>query len=517
MTVHLVPASTRPAAGSVPVHAVDRASFAATLAQQPAASARWLQSLGFVGAPDTHAVLPAADGSVLAVWAGVAEANHPWALAALPKSLPAGHYHLAVSQASDASPANGLYVDPYAAALSWDLGGYSFDLYKPARRPPAQLSLPSSLATRRALVLATAIASTRDLVNTPAEHMGPADLAQAVQLVARQHGARFKQTVGDKLLSAGFPAIHAVGRAADAASGRAPRLIELNWGQPQHPLITLVGKGVCFDSGGLNIKGADGMRQMKKDMGGAANALGLAQMIMALQLPVRLQLLIPAVENAISGNAYRPGDVFKTRKGIHIEIGNTDAEGRVILSDALAYGAESQPELMIDMATLTGAARVALGAQLPALFCRSMAQARSLVDLGLALHDPLWHMPLWAPYHAGIESDLADIVNTGPSPLAGATNAALFLEDFVPAACDWLHIDLFAWNSGNRPGRPAGGEAQTLRTLLAYLEQRFGGAAAVEDKANVKTGVKTKAKPASKVAKKLTVKAATKPSRKASA
>ena len=286
---------------------------------------------------------------------------------------------------------------------------------------------------------------------------------------------RSKQTVGDALLKAGFPAIHAVGRAADAASGRAPRLIELNWGSPKHPRITLVGKGVCFDSGGLDIKGADGMRLMKKDMGGAANALGLAQMIMALRLPVRLQLLIPAVENAIAGNAYRPGDVFKTRKGLHIEIGNTDAEGRVILCDALAYGAEGKPALIIDMATLTGAARVALGAQLPALFCRSITQARELVDLGMAQLDPLWHMPLWAPYHGGIESDIADIVNTGRSTHAGAINAALFLEDFVPADQEWLHIDLFAWNDGARPGRPPGGEAQTLRTLLAYLQQRFGG------------------------------------------
>jgi leucyl aminopeptidase len=359
-------------------------------------------------------------------------------------------------------------MDAGAAALSWDLGSYCFDLYKAPRRAPATLALAPSAAARRGLLMAAAIASTRDLVNTPAEHMGPAQLAQAVQMVAAQHGAKFKQTVGDKLLKAGFPAVHAVGRAASTAC--APRLIELNWGQAGHPLVTLVGKGVCFDSGGLDIKSADGMRLMKKDMGGAANALGLAQMIMAL----RLQLLIPAVENAIAGHAFRPGDVFKTRKGLHIEIGNTDAEGRVILCDALAYGAEHQPALMIDLATLTGAARVALGPQLPALFCRDMAVARALVDQGLALHDPLWHLPLWAPYHASIESDIADIVNTGSSPMAGAVTAALFLDDFVPAGQDWLHIDLYAWNQGHRPGRPAGGEAQTLRTLLAYLEQRFG-------------------------------------------
>ncbi len=459
MTVQL----KAPSRTAVPVFAVDRTGFAAAVQTLEPAAQRWLQTVGFRGAPDSHALLPAADGSLQAVWAGVHDSAHPYALAALPKALPAGRYRL-----GDA----GLAMNAEAAALSWALGSYCFDLYKPAPREPAQLMLPATSQASRGLLLAEAIASTRDLVNTPAEHMGPAELAEAVRLVARQHGARFKQTVGDALLKAGFPAIHAVGRAAT----RAPRLIELNWGSPKHPLITLVGKGVCFDSGGLNIKGADGMRLMKKDMGGAANALGLAQMIMALQLPLRLQLLIPAVENAIAGNAFRQGDVFKTRKGLHIEIGNTDAEGRVILCDALAYGAEGKPELMIDLATLTGAARVALGAQLPALFCRRMDLARELVDRGLALHDPLWHLPLWRDYHPGIESDIADLVNTGRGPQAGAINAALFLDDFVPADQDWLHIDLYAWNDAARPGRPAGGEAQTLRTLLAYLQQRYGTA-----------------------------------------
>ena len=451
--------------GSTPLHATDRASFAAHVAALEPAAQRWLHSVGFTGAPDTHALLPAADGGITAVWVGVHGAGHPWALAAFPKTLPPGAYHLA-----DPDGPAGLALDAAAAALSWELGSYTFDLYAPARREPAQLHLPSNAATQRALIVAAAIASTRDLVNTPAEHLGPAQLADAVKLVAKQHGATFKQTVGDKLLK-GFPAIHAVGRAASAE--REPRLIELNWGNPKHPKISLVGKGVCFDSGGLNIKGADGMRWMKKDMGGAANALGLAQMIMALKLPVRLQLLIPAVENAIAGNAFRPGDVFKTRKGLHIEIGNTDAEGRVILCDALAYASEGEPVLLIDMATLTGAARVALGAQLPALFCRRTDLARDLVDRSMDLHDPMWHMPLWRGYHGGIESDIADIVNTGKSALAGAINAAIFLEDFVPAAQDWLHIDLFAWNNENRPGRPVGGEAQTLRTLLAYLEARY--------------------------------------------
>ena len=459
MTVQLKKAAP---AGAIAITVVDRAAFQALAPKLPAPTRHWLATLGFSGAPDTHALVPGPDGKLGRVFAGVAQANAPFALSTLPQALPEGLYVLAD---------DGLTLDAEAAALSWDIGSYQFDLYKPRRRAPATLVLTDSPAAQRGLALATAMSATRDLVNTPAEHMGPEELARAAQLVAKQHGAKFSQIVGDALLKKKFPAIHAVGR----ASTRAPRLIELNWGNPKHPLLAIVGKGVCFDSGGLDIKGPEGMRQMKKDMGGAANALGLATLIMALKLPVRLQLLIPAVENAIAGNAYRPGDVIPTRKGLHIEIGNTDAEGRVILSDALAYASEGKPELIIDLATLTGAARVALGAQLPALFSKHHDTARDLVDLGMKLDDPLWHMPLWAPYQAGIESTIGDIVNTGKSALAGAINAALFLEYFVPEHQDWLHIDLFAWNDTPRPGRPVGGEAQTIRTLLAYLEQRFAG------------------------------------------
>lgn len=462
MTVHL----RKPAAGSVSVFVTESARFDKATQALPANQRQWLSTLGFRGAPDTHALLPGDDGRLQAVWAGVSTVSHPYALALLPRALPAGRYHLAE---------DGLALDPHAAALSWQLGSYQFDRYKPRARPPAQLHLAASGGARRGLLEAAGITLARDLVNTPAEHMGPAELAAAVQAVAQAHGARFRQTVGDALLAKGFPAVHAVGRAA--AAGREPRLIELEWGRPRDPRLTLVGKGVCFDSGGLDIKPADGMRWMKKDMGGAANALALAQMIMASGLRVRLQLLIPAVENAIAGNAYRPGDVIRTRKGLHIEIGNTDAEGRVILCDALAYGAESSPALMVDLATLTGAARVALGPQLPALFCRDMAMARQLVDLGLACHDPLWQLPLWRDYHGGIESDIADIVNSGRGPSGGAISAALFLEDFVPAELPWLHVDLFAWNDSARPGRPVGGEAQSVRTLLAWLMQRFAATA----------------------------------------
>jgi len=460
MTVKL---KKTPPAKATPITVVDRTAFEALASSLPAATRAWLATVGFVGAADTHALVPAADGRLAQVFAGVAHAAHPFALSALPLALPAGEYRL---------DAAGLALLPEAAAMSWELGGYRFDLYKPAKREPATLWLPSGPDAERGLALATAIAATRDLVNTPAEHMGPAELAAAAKALAQQYDAKFAEIVGDALLKKNFPSIHAVGR----ASTRSPRLIEVTWGNPKHPTLSLVGKGVCFDTGGLNIKPGDSMRQMKKDMGGAANALALAGLIMAFKLPVRLQLLIPAVENSISGNAYRPGDVIKTRKGLHIEIGNTDAEGRVILCDALAYAAEGKPDLVIDLATLTGAARVALGAQLPALFAKHMDTARDLVDLGLKLDDPLWHMPLWAPYHAGIESTLGDIVNTGKSPLAGAINAALFLEDFLPAQQDWLHVDLFAWNDAPRPGRPVGGEAQTIRTLLAYLEQRYAAA-----------------------------------------
>lgn len=456
MTVQL---KTNTAAIAITV--VDRSAFTTLAATLPTPTRHWLSALGFVGAPDSFALVPGPDGKLGQVFAGIHHVADPFALAALPQALPEGRYRLATNE--------GLTLQAEAAALSWELGAYQFDLYKPRRRAPAELCLAPSADAQRGLAFATAMAATRDLVNTPAEHMGPEELAQAAQLIAKQHGAKFKQIVGDDLLKQNFPAIHAVGR----ASTRAPRLIELNWGAADAPLLCIVGKGVCFDTGGLDIKGADGMRQMKKDMGGAANALGLAALVMAFKLPVRLQVLIPAVENSIAGNAYRPGDVIKTRKGLHIEIGNTDAEGRVVLSDALAYASEGNPELIIDLATLTGAARVALGAQLPALFSKHFDSARDLVDLGLKLEDPMWHMPLWAPYKDGIESSIGDIVNTGRNALGGAINAALFLEYFVAENQDWLHIDLFAWNDVARPGRPVGGEAQTIRTLLAYLEQRF--------------------------------------------
>jgi leucyl aminopeptidase len=460
MSLELISGKKKPSKTTLPIHVVTRASLAAQMPDLDAARQRWFKAVGFDGSPDTHTLVAAADGSLAEVWAGVAAPDDLYGLSTLPKRLPPGDYVLGSA---------GLRVADEAAAFAWELGSYAFDLYKSPARATARLLLPSSSGAARGSLIASVVMAVRDLVNTPAEHMGPAELSGVVRLLAKEHGATFREVVGDALLKANLPAIHAVGRAAS----RPPRLIELNWGDPQHPLLVLVGKGVCFDSGGLDIKGADGMRWMKKDMGGAANAIGLASLVMALNLPVRLKLLIPAVENAIAGNAYRPGDVIKTRAGIHIEIGNTDAEGRVILCDALAMAVEARPDLIIDLATLTGAARVALGPQLPALFCRDMAMARELVDGGLALNDPLWHMPLWAPYHGGIESDIADIVNTGKGGMAGAITAALFLADFVPENVPWLHLDLFAWNDAPRPGRPVGGEAQAVRALLGWLERHY--------------------------------------------
>ncbi|WP_374437977.1 M17 family metallopeptidase [Inhella sp.] len=460
MSVTLVKTKKLPA--STPIFCTSPSSWDADSKLLSPAQRAWAKAVGFAGKVDTHTLIADEKGGIALVLAGVRGADDPYALAALPQALPLGRYRLAEE---------GLALDPQAAALSWSLGDYVFDAYKARGRAGAELLLADGPEAQRGLAVATAMCATRDLVNTPAEDMGPAHLANAVKLVGKPHGAKVKEIVGDALLKQNFPAIHAVGRAA--AADRAPRLIELTWGNPKHPRLSLVGKGVCFDSGGLDIKPADGMRLMKKDMGGAANALGLAALVMALKLPVHLQLLIPAVENAISGNAFRPGDVFRTRKGLTIEIGNTDAEGRVVLCDAMAYACEAKPDLLIDMATLTGAARVALGPELPALFTRDMALGRELVDLGLQERDPLWHMPLWQPYQALIETPMADVSNSGSSPMAGAVTAALFLDRFVPAEQAWLHLDLFAWTNLSRPGRPVGGEAQTIRTLIHYLERRY--------------------------------------------
>ncbi|WP_031339361.1 leucyl aminopeptidase family protein, partial [Xanthomonas maliensis] len=351
--------------------------------------------------------------------------------------------------------------------LGWALGAYRFARYRKIPRAPAELAASPSAETQ---ALITACLQVRDWVNTPTEDMGPQQLEDAARALAQQHGAQLESIVGADLLAQNFPTIHAVGR----ASHRPPRLIALRWGQADHPHLVLVGKGVCFDTGGLDLKPADGMRNMKKDMGGAAHALALAGLLMARQLPVRLTLLIPAVENAVGPDAFRPGEVITTRAGVSVEIDNTDAEGRLILCDALSYASEQRPDLILDFATLTGAARIALGPDLPALFANDDALAQAWLDAGERSRDPVWRMPLWRPYLRYLNSHVADLANAG-SRMAGAVTAALYLERFVAPGLRWAHLDVYAWNDSDRPGRPAGGEALALRSAYAMLVQRYGG------------------------------------------
>jgi leucyl aminopeptidase len=385
-----------------------------------------------------------------------------WDFAGLRGRLPAGAWRL---------EPHGGEIDLGQAALGWALSSYRFERYKKRDAKNVCLVVADDPATRRATAIAEAIRLARDLINTPALDLGPAELAEATERVAARFGADFDTIVGEDLRTRNFPAIWTVGQ----ASPRAPRLIDLRWGDPTAPQVTLVGKGVCFDTGGLDLKTAGNMALMKKDMGGAAVTLGLAHAIMALDVPVRLRLLIGAVENSVSGSSYRPGDVLKTRKGLSVEIGNTDAEGRVVLCDLLAEADAEAPALMIDCATLTGAARVALGPDLPALFSPDDALAETLLAAGRRVSDPLWRLPLHAPYREMIDSPVADINNAGSGRFAGAITAALFLERFVEKTRSWAHLDLFAWNQSDRPGRPKGGEATALRALLAAIEGGVGG------------------------------------------
>ena len=392
---------------------------------------------------------------------GAPDTMGPWDLASVAARLPGGTYRLATGE-------------PGLAALGWLLAHYQFDRYRPKADPvPERVLLTSAPATIAETVrLAQATALVRDMVNTPAADMGPAMIEAQVAAVAASHKAVLKVTKGDAL-ETGYPMIHAVGRAADKS--HAPRLIELEWGKADHPRVAIIGKGVSFDSGGLDIKPASGMRSMKKDMGGAAHALALAQLVMLAGLPVRLHMLIPAVENAISGNAFRPGDILTSRSGLTVEIDNTDAEGRLVLGDALTKAGEDGAALIIDFATLTGAARVALGPDLPAMFANDDGLAAELTSAGDAVQDPLWRMPLWARYDEMLKSDIADIVNSPEGGMAGAVTAALFLQRFVSTGTQWAHFDTFAWRSSSTPGRPKGGEALGLRASWDMLKARFGG------------------------------------------
>jgi len=443
-------------AAATPILATDTARLPKLMQKLTAAQRRWVEASDFEGREHTHCAVPGSKGEVEFVLTGVRDGGDPWALAHLPLNLAPGRYSLGKGPVS---------LDEDMAAFGWALGSYQYTRYKKPRRKPAHLQLGAAAKVTQALGLAQAVKLVRDLVNTPAEDMGPAELADIVREQAELFGAEFDEWVGEELLAQNFPAIHAVGRAA----AREPRLLELNWGNPKHPRLAIVGKGVCFDTGGLDIKGAEGMRLMKKDMGGAAHAIALARLVMERKLPYRLQLLVPAVENAIDGNAYRPGDVVRTRRGHTVEIGNTDAEGRVVLCDALAYAVEDKPKVLIDFATLTGAARVALGPELPALFVNDEKLAAKLLAAAEAVDDPVWRLPLWRNYRRLFSSDIADFNNSGRGGFAGAIVGALFLDWFVPEGTPWAHFDTYAWNDVSRPGRPLGGDAMGLRAALAAL------------------------------------------------
>lgn len=428
---------------------------------QPAGA--FAEAQGFEARPGQHLLLPDAAGGLACVMLGVDAASvrrrDPFAPGRLVTSLPAGDYRL-VGEIGDAG----------LAALAWLLGAYRFERYRKPKPAAARLVLPEGVDGAELGNLAEATALARDLINTPANDLGPAEIEAAIRTLAAAYGAEVESTVGDALLTGNFPLIHAVGR----ASPRAPRLIELHWGAPGDPKLTLVGKGVAFDTGGLNLKTDAAMLLMKKDMGGAAAAIAAARMIMQAKLKVRLRLLVPAVENAVSGGSFRPGDILPSRKGLAVEIGNTDAEGRLILADALALADEEAPELLLDFATLTGAARVALGPELPPFYSHDEGLAAEIARLGMAVNDPVWRMPLWPPYDAMLDSKVADLNHVSGGAFAGSVTAALFLNRFVERAQSYAHFDIYAWNPSTRPGRPEGGECQAARLTYALAKQLYG-------------------------------------------
>jgi len=443
------------------IHLVDAKGYDDWLKVQPPRHRTAIDAQKLKPTAYASAILPgdkAEDWSVVGIVSDVAKLSS-WCLARLAETLPEGSYRLAEGE-------------PGPAMLGWLSAQYRFERYrKDDTVTGPRILLTSEVARIEETVrLAAATALVRDMVNTAAADMGPAELQHAVELLAKAHGATVTVTKGHDL-ETGFPMVHAVGRAADKS--HAPRMIELEWGNPAHPRVAIVGKGVCFDSGGLDIKPSAGMRLMKKDMGGAAHALALAGLVIEQRLPVRLHLLIPAVENAISGNAFRPGDVLRSRKGLSVEVTNTDAEGRLILGDALAKASEGEPELIVDFATLTGAARVALGPDLPALFANDDALADALLAAGTAEDDPLWRLPLWPGYAEMLKSDIADLNNAPDGGFAGSVTAAMFLEKFVPKTTPWAHFDTFAWRPAAKPGRPKGGEALGLRAAWTMLKGRY--------------------------------------------
>lgn len=448
-TIHLIP--------------VESDGLASWLKRRPDRDRRWIETHDYEAKGGAVLILPHAGGVPMEALIGVISTDRGdiWSWGAAADRLPKGQYALPENMGAEAA---------HAAALGWALGSYRFTRYKRKPVEPSKLVLPPSIDRADVEATAKAIYLTRDLINTPAEDMGPGELADAARVLGRRHKAKCRVVLGDDLLKDNYPMIHAVGR----ASSRAPRLIDLTWGRAKDPKLTLVGKGVCFDSGGLDLKPSNGMLLMKKDMGGAANVLGLAAMIMAARVRVRLRVLIPAVENSVSGNAFRPMDILRSRKGISVEIGNTDAEGRLVLADALTAATEDKPDMILDFATLTGAARVAVGTEISAFFANDSGLSTALAECAEAVDDPIWPLPLHKPYRRLLDSKTADINNVGGG-FAGAITAALFLQEFVPDKVAWAHFDIMAWNSSNRPGHPEGGEAMGIRAAFEMVRRRFSG------------------------------------------
>ncbi len=449
---------------AIPIHAVSTTAFEGWLEMLDPIQSRWVVANDFKAVKGEILNLASADGKLAAVVIGLGDnddchTKDIWYLAPLAKTLPGGIYRLTGDH------------DPKLDAIGWATAQYKFDCYQKEKNTrKAILCLKDKAILKEAVAIINGITMIRDLVNTPTCDMGPSHLSVVMRELAGRHGATFTETVGDDLLTRGYNSIHTVGRAAT----NRPRLLDMTWGRKDAPGLTLVGKGVCFDTGGLDLKPSSGMRLMKKDMGGAAHVLGLAQMIMETRLDVRLRLLIPAVENNISGDAFRPGDIIKTYKGTTVEVDNTDAEGRLVLCDALALASEDSPDLMLDFATLTGAARVAMGPAIVPFFTDGDALARDLTRHSEKENDPVWRMPLYAPYAPQLKSNCADLNNMGAGPYGGAIMAALFLKHFVKNPEKWVHFDVFAWNLNDQPGRPKGGEAMGIRTVFAYLKSNFG-------------------------------------------
>ena len=443
---------------SIPINVVLKSEFSDWMNTQSGYLKNWIETSKFKAKASSLLCIPNAQGELDKVLVIAGANNMIWCLGDCPKQLPAGKYHIASSHKNN----DQIY-------LGWGLGAYQYSRYKKSKDPLCKLHIDSSIDANKLSAIMQATATVRDMVNTPASDMMPQHIAEKCRAIVQEFNLRFSECVGNDLIKENYPVIHAVGRASE----HEPRLIEFEWGNPEHPKVSLIGKGVSFDSGGLDIKNAQGMRLMKKDMGGAAHVIGLATVVMKLKLAVHLQVLIPTVENAISANAFRPGDILTSRSGKTIEIDNTDAEGRLILCDAISKATDDSPDLLIDFATLTGSARIALGTEVPAFFTNDHTLADDLMQASKTVNDPIWQLPLHQSYRYMLDSTIADICNSSESGYGGAITAALYLKEFVPAETKWIHFDIMAFNIRARVGRPKGGEAMGLRAVVEFLQQRY--------------------------------------------